>query len=468
MTTPARGSLSARTPLRTKLVAAVVLLSLLGLAVSALAATRALHGYLQDRVDQQLLAYANGTVPLGARGGRGGPGDDRFNTVYFRLAAVNREVVPGGLAGPQVPELVPSRPITVSARTAEEAPWRIIGAVDRDGDPVVLGLSLGDVRRTTSRLLLLEAIIGAVVLLVLAGGGWLVVTSSLRPLAEVEQTAGRIAAGDLGQRVPSGDPRTEVGRLSQAFNTMLGRIEAAFHERERSEEEARASEERMRRFVGDASHELRTPLTSIRGFAELYRQGALPTRPEVDRAMGRVEDEAARMGLLVEDLLLLARLDQQRALEHRPVDLLQLAGDAVHDASAVDPARSVQLVADTPDAEPVVLGDEPRLRQVVGNLVGNALVHTPAGTPVAVRVGTEPGWAVLDVVDAGPGIAPADRPRVFERFYRADASRTRAAGGSGLGLSIVAALVSAHGGTVEALETPGGGATVRVRLPLQG
>ena len=465
MTSSARRSLSDRTPLRTKLVAAVVLLSLLGLAVSAVAATRALRGYLQNRVDQQLLAYANGTVPVG--GGRGGPGDDRFNTVYFRVAVLGREVVPDGLVGPRVPALVPTRPVTVSARTAREAPWRIIGAIDRDGNPVVLGLSLGEVRRTTSRLLLLETVIGTVVLLALAGGGWLLVSSSLRPLAEVEQTAGRIAAGDLGQRVPSGDPRTEVGRLSEAFNTMIGRIELAFREREASEAEARISEDRMRRFVADASHELRTPLTSIRGFAELYRQGALTEPQDVARAMGRVEDEAARMGLLVEDLLLLARLDQQRAFEHQPVDLLQLAGDAVHDASAVDPSRSVQLIADTPDAEPVVLGDQARLRQVVGNLVGNALMHTPPGTPVAVRVGTEPGWAVLDVVDAGPGIPAADRPRVFERFFRADASRTRAAGGSGLGLSIVAALVAAHAGTVEALETPGGGATLRVRLPRQ-
>jgi len=466
VTSSARRSLSDRTPLRTKLVAAVVLLSLLGLAVSAVAATRALRGYLQNRVDQQLLAYANGTVPVG--GGRGGPGDDRFNTVYFRVAALGREVVPDGLAGPRVPALVPTRPVTVSARAGREAPWRIVGAIDRDGNPVVLGLSLGEVRRTTSRLLLLETVIGTVVLLALAGGGWLLVSSSLRPLAEVEQTAGRIAAGDLGQRVPSGDPRTEVGRLSEAFNTMIGRIELAFREREASEAEARTSEDRMRRFVADASHELRTPLTSIRGFAELYRQGALTEPQDVARAMGRVEDEAARMGLLVEDLLLLVRLDQQRALEHQPVDLLQLAGDAVHDASAVDPSRSVQLIADTPDAEPVVLGDQARLRQVVGNLVGNALMHTPPGTPVAVRVGTEPGWAVLDVVDAGPGIPAADRPRVFERFFRADASRTRAAGGSGLGLSIVAALVAAHAGTVEVLETPGGGATLRVRLPRQG
>jgi two-component system OmpR family sensor kinase len=220
----------------------------------------------------------------------------------------------------------------------------------------------------------------------------------------------------------------------------------------------------MRRFVADASHELRTPLTSIRGFAELYRQGAVQSPEDVARILRRVEDEAARMGLLVDDLLLLARLDQQRPLEQRPVDLLALATDAVQDARAVDPGRpvAVQVVGSPPGP---VTGDEARLRQVVGNLVTNALNHTPPGTPVLVSVGGEPGWAVLAVTDRGPGLAPEDADRVFERFYRADASRTRAAGGTGLGLSIVAALVAAHGGRVDVESAPGRGATFRVRLP---
>jgi two-component system OmpR family sensor kinase len=222
----------------------------------------------------------------------------------------------------------------------------------------------------------------------------------------------------------------------------------------------------MRRFVGDASHELRTPLTSIRGFAELYRQGALPAQADVDRAMNRVESEAARMGLLVEDLLLLARLDQQRPLEHTPVDLLELATDAVQDARAVDPSRTVDLEVVATGPAPVVSGDAPRLRQVLGNLVGNALTHTTA--PVTVRVSTATGHAVVEVEDRGPGIPVEDRPRVFERFFRADTSRTRASGGTGLGLSIVAALVAAHRGSVEVLDTPGGGATFRVTLPLAG
>ena len=319
---------------------------------------------------------------------------------------------------------------------------------------------------TTRRLVLLELVIGVLALVVIGGAGSLVVRRSLRPLVEVETTAEAIAAGDLSHRVPSSDPRTEVGSLSASFNTMLDKVEEAFAAQAESEAEARASEGRMRRFVGDASHELRTPLTSIRGFAELYRSGALPSGPDVDRAMSRIEGEAARMGLLVEDLLLLARLDQQRPLEAVPVDLLQIASDAVQDARAVDPTRTVDLEVVAAGPAPEVQGDPARLRQVLGNLTGNALTHTPAGTPLQLRVSTSADEAVVEVVDHGPGIAAEDRSHVFERFFRADVSRTRASGGSGLGLSIVQALVHAHGGTVSVAETPGGGATFRVALPL--
>jgi two-component system OmpR family sensor kinase len=266
-------------------------------------------------------------------------------------------------------------------------------------------------------------------------------------------------------RVPESDPRTEVGSLSRSFNAMLAQIETAFALREASEAEARASEERMRRFVGDASHELRTPLTSIRGFAELYRSGALPRKADVARAMARVESEATRMGLLVEDLLRLARLDQQRPLEHALVDLAGLVRGAVDSARARDPQRPVTLEV---SGRPGVVGDEPRLAQVVGNLLSNALTHTPAGTPVEVRVTSSGSDAVVEVRDHGPGIPAEDRPRVFERFYRADASRTRASGGSGLGLAIVSALVQAHGGSVQLDDAPLGGARFRVRLPLLG
>jgi signal transduction histidine kinase len=310
--------------------------------------------------------------------------------------------------------------------------------------------------------------------------GAAVVRASLRPLVEMEQTARSIAAGDLTRRVPDRDPRTEVGRLGRALNTMLAQIEAAFGARaaseasaRRSEEAARRSEDRMRRFVADASHELRTPLTTIRGFAELYRQGATREPAELDRLMRRIEDQAARMGLLVEDLLLLARLDQQRPLERLPVDLLALAADAVSDARAVAPDRRIELVlgddGDRGDAL-VVLGDAERLRQVLANLVDNALTHTPAGSPVEVRVGGaaldgRPGAAV-EVVDHGQGLTPEQTERVFERFYRADPARSRAAGGTGLGLAIVAALVAAHDGQVRVDSLPGHGARFRVVLPL--
>jgi two-component system OmpR family sensor kinase len=259
---------------------------------------------------------------------------------------------------------------------------------------------------------------------------------------------------------------------------MLAQIEAAFRARAASEATARRSEERMRRFVADASHELRTPLTTIRGFAELYRQqgGGRLEPGELDRLMRRIEDQAARMGLLVEDLLLLARLDQQRPLVRRPVDLLALAAEAVNDARAVAPDRRIELQLAVGDGNGaasgplVVLGDEDRLRQVIANLMSNALTHTPAGSPIELRAGARrddgSSHAAIEVVDHGPGLTQEQADHVFERFYRADPARTRAHGGTGLGLSIVAALVAAHGGTVEVASVPGQGASFRVLLPL--
>jgi len=251
---------------------------------------------------------------------------------------------------------------------------------------------------------------------------------------------------------------------------MVGRIENAFRASERSEASARSSEERMRQFVGDASHELRTPLTSIRGYAELYRQGAATSPEEIAGVLRRIEDQAARMGLLVDDLLLLARLDHQRPLERTPVDLAVLAVDAVHDAHAVAPDRAVGLrlppaQGDEPVAVPV-LGDTPRLRQVIGNLLNNAITHTPQDTRIELRLRNDGGYAVLEVADAGPGLPPEQAQRVFERFYRADPSRGRDSGGTGLGLAIVAALVAAHGGRVEVDTAVGIGTTFRVLLPL--
>ena len=482
--------LPARTPLRVKLVAALLSLVTVALAAAGFAATTALRGYLVQRVDGQLQ-----DVVRSFASGRPGGGFDRdgdhgprlpsdFYVEYADTSGTPVLVSSNPLATsaptPALPRLTLTQtvsrnghPFTVPARTGG-GNWRVVAAplVDRSGS-VLVAQSLSDVQHTVGRLASLERIIGASVVVLLAGVGYVVVRRSLRPLTEVEHTAAAIAAGDLSRRVPESDPRTEVGRLSAALNGMLGQIERAFHVQHASEVAARKSEQQMRQFVADASHELRTPLTSIRGFAELHRQGAAAQPEDIRRLMRRIEDEAARMGVLVDDLLLLARLDSQRPLERKPVDLLTLAADAVHDARAVDPGRQITLDVSSGAVPPVVTGDEPRLRQVVGNLMSNALSHTPPGTPVRVRLTTRPdsrngpAWAVLEIADRGPGLGPQEAERVFERFYRADASRTRSQGGSGLGLSIVAELTAAHGGRVELDTGQGRGATFRVLLPLE-
>ncbi|HEY0869461.1 MAG TPA: HAMP domain-containing sensor histidine kinase [Acidothermaceae bacterium] len=378
--------------------------------------------------------------------------------------------------GPAVPSLdiaaVKARlgkPFTVPSRNGGGR-WRVVVSVTANGNgSVAVATPLNGVDSTLNQLVEFDVIIGAAVLIVLAGLSYIAVRRSLRPLVDVEHTAAAIAAGDLSRRVPQSDPRTEVGKLAGALNGMLSQIESAFRAREASEQEARTSEHRMRRFITDASHELRTPLTSIRGFAELYRMGAVPEESDVDRVMSRIENESTRMGLLVDDLLLLARLDQQRPLERELVDLETIAADAVHDAQAVSPGRDVQLQLST-DEPVLVVGDDARLRQVVGNLVTNALTHTPQSASVTVGLSiddTKPErFAVLEVADSGPGLSPKDAQRVFERFYRVEESRTRANGGSGLGLSIVAALTAAHGGTADVETKLGIGSRFRIRLPL--
>jgi two-component system OmpR family sensor kinase len=327
---------------------------------------------------------------------------------------------------------------------------------------VTVAYDLSDVQETVRSLVWLQLGIGAAVLVVLGLAEFWSVHRSLRPLMEVEQTAAAIAAGQLARRVPERDPRTEVGRLSSALNGMLAQIQRALASSESSAEKARNSEERMRRFITDASHELRTPLTTIRGFAELYRQGAAR---DMEMVMSRVESESRRMGLLVDDLLLLARLDAQRPIEQNRVDLLALASDAVHDAQAVAPKRNITMEVFDGPGTPEVLGDEPRLRQVLGNLVTNALQHTPESADITVRVGTEGDDAIVEVVDEGPGMSQEDALRIFERFYRTDSSRARISGGTGLGLSIVDSLVLAHDGTVTVTTAPGQGCRFYVSLP---
>jgi two-component system OmpR family sensor kinase len=487
----------ARTPLRVKLIAAMLGLVALGLGVTGFAGTAVLRQSLLDRVDGQLdmtsraaLARADSPAPTGAASAPAGPNvptgapppgslapESSFFTEVTDTAGTGAPdlVVPPGKTqtAPKLPGLdtataqrLAGKPFTVAAQGAGHD-WRVLVQPLPDGSgAVTVGVSLDDVDTTVSTLQTIDLEVGLSVLALLGVLGFLAVRSSLRRLVEVERTAEAIAAGDLGRRVPNADDRTEVGRLAGALNEMLAQIETAFAQRQASEAEARAAADRMRRFVADASHELRTPLTSIRGFAELHRMGAVPDRAAEDRVMSRIESEAKRMGLLVEDLLMLARLDQQRPLDRKPVDLSLLAADAVHDASTVAPSHHTRLELPEAGPAPVVLGDEARLRQVLANLVGNAYSHTPPGTSVTVRVAVTCDSAVLEVADDGPGMGAEDAARVFERFYRTDRSRARASGGTGLGLSIVASLVAAHGGTVSVSTSPDGGACFTVGLAL--
>src|SRR4029079_19212661 len=353
-------------------------------------------------------------------------------------------------------------PVTVGSIDHSKVEWRAMSVRGLRGELTTVAIDLSDVQSTVRALIYAQLGIGCAVLLVLGVAGYWVVHRSLRPLVEVEQTAAAIAAGQLDRRIPQRDPRTEVGRLSLALNGMLAQIQRAVASSEPSAEHARSSEDRTRPVITDASHELRTPLTTIRGFAELYRQGAAS---DVELLMSRIESESRRMGLLVEDLLLLARLDAQRPLERHRVDLLALASDAVHDAQSIAPQRDITMEVFDGPGTPEVLGDEARLRQVLGNLVANALQHTPDTAGITVRVGTDKDTAVLEVCDEGPGMSKEDAHRVFERFYRADSSRARASGGTGLGLSIVDSLVFAHGGTVSVTTAPGKGCRFKVNLP---
>jgi two-component system OmpR family sensor kinase len=341
--------------------------------------------------------------------------------------------------------------------------YRVLEASLDNGNVLAEVIPLTDTDAALHHLLALELLVSGVVLVALAVAAWLIIRLSLLPLQKMADTAGEIAAGDLSRRVEDTDDRTEMGRLGSALNVMLGRIETAFRERE-------ASEARLRRFVADASHELRTPLTSIRGYAELFQHGLADRPADLDTAMRRIDSESTRMAGLVDDLLLLARLDQGRPLERESVDLTTLVADAAEDARAIDPTRAVTSVA--PPSCPIV-GDEARLRQLLGNLVSNALAYSPAGSPLEIIAAREPAHglvpalAKLAVVDHGPGVAPLAAAHVFERFWRSDPARVRAQGGAGLGLSIVVAIADAHGGHVVLSDTPGGGATFSVELPVE-
>jgi two-component system, OmpR family, sensor kinase len=542
--------LSERTPLRVKLITAVLALVTIGLGAIGVASVYVLHSYLTTQSDNELRGAIDNldTDSLVSQQ----PGylyPFKFQQNLYagiqlpgsQLAWSNAGMPEIGTPG-QARQSLPALPtsagwagivktlVTMPAQSGSDT-WRVIaetyayqavsstGSTQQVTGTLVVGTDLGNIDATVRRIAYFDMIVGAVIVFVLALVGVAAVRANLRPLDEIEETAEAIADGHLDRRVPERDPRTEIGRLGRSLNSMLSQIETAFHAREESEAAAHRSEERMRRFIADAGHELRTPLTAIRGFAEYYRQrgGLVPhwdrdeqakaatsatgfvhphggsggmdssgrggasgiaggglTPDDLDRLMQRVEKEAARMGLLVEDLLLLARLDQQRPLARQPVDLLSLAGDAVHDARLLAPARTVDLSVQ-PGAAFLVIGDEPRLRQVIGNLMSNALTHTPDGTPIEVSIGSgtlDPRLpssspaVTLDVTDHGPGMTPEQAHRVFERFYRTDQARTRATGGSGLGLAIVNALIAAHGGVASVRTAPGKGATFRIALPL--
>jgi two-component system OmpR family sensor kinase len=460
--------------LRSRLLLGLLGLVAIGLVVSNVMTYRALRVFLYDRVDQQLVDSVDPLASQLTGGRRGGPGSGRGGpapasvpvgtwAAHISSGKVVTEAVvgyfgedPSTASKPTYSpdDLHASRPITVDGTEGDR--FRLLATTQPGGDVVLVAIPLDEVDQTLRKLVGIELLATFGVLVAVGLLARFLVRRGLRPLEDIGATAGAIAAGDLSRRVEPAEDRTEVGRLGLALNSMLGQIESAFSAQQQSES-------RLRRFIADASHELRTPLTSIRGYAELFRRGAAERPEDLAKAMRRIEQESARMGILVDDLLLLARLDQGRPLEREAVDLARVAADAVDDARAVDPDRPITIDAPAPAT---VQGDDLRLRQVVGNLLTNARQHTPPGTPVQVTVAARNGSAVLEVADRGPGLTPEQASRVFERFYRAEESRTRSQGGTGLGLAIVAAITEAHGGTAAVDSARGEGATFRIELPL--
>lgn len=477
-------------PLRARLVAIISLLLAAGLGIAAVATTTVVSNFLVQQVDEELTtaspALRSTLTSLQHDATQWLPsdyyvvidGEDSAPTA--RGASVEER-----FGRPDLPEVTYDEALeskgeqfTVpgTSNTAEGVSWRVItlAATYPSGERVVVYVALPLVGMDKTISILTRTLITSGLGIVMLGGltAWVLVERSLRSLRSVEHTAAQIAAGDLSQRVPEAPPGTEMGSLAASLNAMLTQIERAFAAQE-------ASEVRMRQFVSDASHELRTPVATIRGYGELYRMGALDSTEKVDDTMLRIEDAARRMGMLVNDLLVLARLDEGRPIAREDVDLVALARDSVQDLHALDPTREVALVPLDAAAAPddpagqvpdtlIVEGDGDRLRQVVTNLIGNVARHTPAGTPAEIALGIrkDDGVAVLEVRDHGPGLTEEQGKRIFERFYRADSSRTRESGGSGLGMAIVAAIVGTHGGHVEVTPTDGGGLTVQVTLPL--
>ena len=477
----------ARLSLRARLLLGVFVLAAIGLVAADAATYASLRSFLLDRVDKTLesghgqaeqTAFphqrgpGNGRTP-GTRQPPGGSGPPAEGINWYQVRTLSGSVVRsgfivGGGSAPKLPDEI-RLPATANGPNGERTTYFTVSSTNgstryrvrasiepqQPSRVFIVATSLADVYDTLHRLLLIELVVTAAVLAAIAGLGLWVVRLGLRPLREIESTASAIAAGDLSRRVERAEPRTEVGRLGLSLNAMLAQIESAFKARE-------ASERKLRRFVADASHELRTPLAAVRAYAELFSRGAASRPADLARSMSGITRETERMSLLVDDLLLLARLDEGRPLEREPVSLDEVVGEAVDAARVVDAERPVSI-----DVEPAtVIGDHDRLRQVVDNLFANVRAHTPPGTPIAVSLHRVDGSAELSVSDTGPGLTDEEAAQVFERFYRVDSSRTRASGGVGLGLSIVAAVAEAHGGVATARPTPGGGATFVVAIPL--
>jgi two-component system OmpR family sensor kinase len=487
-----------RLSLRARLLLGVIAIAFAGLVTADVATYAALKSFLIDRVDSTLNSVHQGVAsvffPQGHDGGGPGFNGGNIQAVLSQIPGYCVEV--RGLGGTSVtpeacvPHLgqsqaapgaklparirLPSVPSTpdgdrirffTAPAVSGGGSYRVRASVEaRDPTHVLLiAAPLNDVQSTLHRLFLIELGVTVAVLCTMILLGLWIVRLGLRPLEKMGRTAGAIAAGDLSRRVEPAEQRTEIGRLGLALNSMLEHIEEAVTARDESLRALEASESKLRRFVADASHELRTPLAAVRAYAELFTRGASQRPADLERSMKGISRESERMSVLVEDLLLLAHLDEGRPLEEEPVALDGVVGEALETARMLEPGRPIEASL----APLTVPGDGDRLRQVIDNLLSNVRSHTPPDAPLAVTLAREDGYAVLSVGDSGPGMDAEQVSHVFERFYRADPSRARASGGAGLGLAIVAAVVQAHGGNVEAESAPGKGTTFRVRLPLQ-
>lgn len=473
-------------PLSAQLVALITVLLALGLSVSGTVMLGLLQRHLISQIDEQLKSATSAV--LSSDEGVFRDGESALPTLYYIRTSFlgHRETVSyyrptlDQSGTPHIPQLLAigqepgtedgmTHPVTVSS-SKHGSNWRAAAfPVYSNSDGQIVGvitiaLPLSDVQRTLRTTTTYFTVVGILIVILGASLGSTLVRRSLLPLRSIESTAGKIAAGDLTQRVAPQPPSTEVGSLALSLNAMLSQVEQSFQARQ-------TSERKIRRFVSDASHELRTPLAAISGYCELYSMGGIP-HERIPEVMGRIQSESTRMAALVEDLLTLARLDEGRPLEFTEIDLVKLADNAAFDLQALDPTRCVGLRGlgpgtPQPPMTLVVTADRDRIQQVYTNIIGNIVRYTPEGSPVEIALGKVGAVAVVEFRDHGPGIAEGDRSKVFERFYRSDSSRARSQGGSGLGLAIVSAILSAHKGQAKLTKTKGGGLTVRIELPLE-